>query len=819
MTTWRQQLEGFFSKLSDQIMQRPKTSLLVFVMLLAAFSTALRSVEFDPEMESFVDEQADVRVIYNEVKEQFGRNDVIMLALQGEVLTPEFLTKLISLHEYIEYELPYVSDVTSLVNAPFQQGSVDELQVLDLIDELPKNDTDVAEIERRITQNKLANEILVNEDRSMALIIIELQTYDYGQDQSEIDGEQDPFATDDFDFSATNFDSENPDPELNTELPEVSRDQVISLISMIRTELENYQDLKPVLAGMPLIDQALQNTMQSEMSFFLRLTVLLIALTLVVFFRQLNAVAAPMFAVLAALLLTISILVLTGNKIQLPLILLPSFLLAITIGDAVHLLTHFYRKIRIGDDKKSAMIHAVERTAVPMLLTSLTTAGGLLSLGIADVVPIRNLGVFAAVGVMLAFVLTICVIPAVVMILPMRKVTQKSERHSASHVMEIIANFSWRHGGKLAIAWLVVVLISLTQIANLKFSHDPMNWMPQGSEITQNTLIIDDNMSGTMTFDVVIDTGKSNGIKNLELLKKLAIWQDKLNGFKDGEVEIKGTSSIIDVVRESNRALQGGENSQYRLPNSEQLLIEELFLFENSASDELFKIVDGDFSQTKMRLVLPWNDLIHYSHLVDELQQQGAEIFGDSAKVKVTGLVAIMAGALSALITSTAFSYLIATIVIGIMMMLLLSSFGLGALAMIPNMAPIIVVMGFMHPMGIPLDMLTMLVATIAIGIAVDNTVHFTHHFRYGLEQGHTSYNAMLDAFAGAGQALLTTCIVLTVGFYVFLFSEVSSVFNLGFLCGTAFILALISNFTLTPFLLRWYYRNHQSQTTAHTGA
>ncbi len=172
-----------------------------------------------------------------------------------------------------------------------------------------------------------------------------------------------------------------------------------------------------------------------------------------------------------------------------------------------------------------------------------------------------------------------------------------------------------------------------------------------------------------------------------------------------------------------------------------------------------------------------------------------------------------MAGTISKLITTTLTSYILAAGVIALMMMALLSSVRLGLLVMIPNIAPITITMGLMYPFGIELDLLTILVATIAIGVAVDNTVHFTHHFRHGLDQGHGVHEAIQDAFLGAGQALFTTSIVLTSGFYVFLFSDVHSIFNLGFLTGSAFLLAMISNFTLTPFLLRWYYRNHKPAT------
>ena len=803
MTSWKHRLETRMAYFSLALMKKPKLAMVVIVIILLGFGQSLRYIEVDSEMENFVDASAEVRVIYSQAKEQFGRNDVVMLGLRGKVLSTQFLTDMKALQDRIETELPYIDDVTSILNTPFQKGSEDSLEVLDLVGEIPQTQPELDQVEQRIQQSPLASSIMVNVDRSMALIMIEPATYDYGSNNSTSDeGLDDLFSSDVFSDVNAVIDASVSD------LPFVTQPQLSEMLLQLDLILADYPDLNAIKAGMPAMNIALQHTMKTEMSFFIQLTIGLIALTLILFFRQLNAVVAPMLAVLMALLLTMSLLVITGNKIQVPLILLPSFLLAITIGDAVHLLTHFYRSFNSGESRLDAMFHAVQRTAIPMLLTSLTTAGGLLSLAIADVVPIRNLGIFAAIGVMLAFILTIVVIPVLVMLLPIRKAKTEQKPSLMKAGISRWSIFVWQHGGKLSLVWLVACLLAIPQIAKLNFSHDPMNWMPDNLEIVQSTRIIDQQLSGTMTLDIILDTGTRNGAKNLAFLRKVADWQERLEVYKTPTVEIKGVNSLVDVIKESNRALQGeGHNS---LPQSQQLLNEELFLFENSAADQLYQLVDSDFQKLKVTLVLPWSDILYYEAFVHELQQQGDDIFGQDTLVQVTGLIALLAGTMVALVKSIAVSYMVAAGVIAIMMMLLLNSFRLGLLTMIPNIAPILVVMGLMHPFGIELDMLTMLVATIAIGIAVDNTVHFTHHFRHGLELGHDVETAMTDAFSGAGQALFTTCIVLTVGFYVFLFSEVHSIFNLGFLCGTAFLLAMISNFTLTPYLLRWYFKNNQ---------
>jgi predicted RND superfamily exporter protein len=810
MSNWKTWLESHFVRLSELIMSHPKRFMLVFVLVLLSMGQFMRNVEFDSELENFIDERTDVRQIYNQVKETFGRNDAVMLAAQGDVLSIDFLNDLQELHERIESEIPFIEDVTSLVNAPYQKGTDDSLIVEDLLDEIPTDDASLARLAERIETSTLASSVLVNDNRSMALVMIELAVFNYSALGEAID----PFDDGGFDDAfAEDLFSENAAVSDESDVPIVTMFDTIEMMEQLKVLMAEYPDLQLVVAGMPAMNISLMNTMQTEMLFFIRLTVGLIILTLIAFFRQLNGVAGPMIAVLAALLLTMSTLVAFGGKISMPLVMLPSFLLAITIGDAVHLLTHFYRKIQEGEARFDAMRHAVQRTSVPMLLTSLTTAAGLLSLSVAEVIPIRYLGLLAGYGVIIAFVLTVTLIPALVMLMPMRKVNENSSHTAVSGWVKKLGELSWRHSGKLSLVWLIAVMLSFTQIVKLEFSHDPLNWMPEGLDIVESTRLIDRELSGTMTTDIVFRTMGENGVKKLEFLTALEAWQTELDGYKKGVVEVKGSTSIVDLIKESNRALQGGGEEHFGLPDSQSLVNEEIFLFENSASDQLYQMVDPDFQETKLTLVLPWNDLMHYDEFILGLQAEGNARFDGIADVKVTGLTALLAGTMVKLVTSMAGSYVLATGVIAVMMMALLSSVRLGLLAMVPNIAPIIVVMGLMIPFGIELDMLTMLVATIAIGVAVDNTVHFTHHFRHGLEQGHDVRTSMNDAFLGAGQALLTTSIVLSIGFYVFLFSDVHSIFNLGFLCGTAFILAMVSNFTLTPFLLRWYFRNHDKET------
>jgi predicted RND superfamily exporter protein len=812
MKQWKQGIESAVMGLARQILRHSVRFLWGFAVGIVLISQSLWWLEFDPELESFTDAESPERVLYKQVNELFGRSDVILLAIEGDVLSIDFIPQLINLHEILETELPYVESILSLVNAPHQSGQDNTLSVTDLIDTAPNTRQDLIALKQRIDSNLMAKNLLISDDHQVTLLVIEPARFNYDAVTA------DPFTDSNFDDSVFNdsvFEDtglDNSDFALesdttDTAVPYVSQANLLELLDELDRLLLQFEGLSASIAGVPPLNTAMERSMKDEMALFLMMTITLIIATLWLFFRHWSAVIAPLTAVISALLITLAFIVVFGQKIQIPLILLPSFLLAITIGDAVHLLTHFFNGYVSGVSKHKAMEYAIGRTALPMFVTSLTTSGGLLSMLIADVMPIRNLGLFSAIGVMIAFVLTVTLIPALIMVLPLSSPAKSRGHGMLDTLISKLSGIAAKYGSAIAVLWAIATIVALTQIVQLRFSHDPMNWMSEKIDIVASTQFIDKSLSGTLSVDIVIDTKEVDGIKNLALLNKVDKWQRALRTATPGDITISYVYSLVDALKETNRALHDELPSAYQLPDSQSLLVEELFLFESSAADQLYQWVDRDFQQLHVSLMVPWRDLMYYNDFLEEVQKQGTELFGDDANVLVSGMLALMANAMSQLITDTASSYSLAIIVIAVMMIWLLNSVRLGLLAMIPNIAPIIIVMGFMLPLGIKLDMLTMMVATLAIGIAVDNTVHFTHHFRTGIAQGHNSEHAMRDAFAGAGRALFTTSLVLSAGFYVFLFSGMRSAFNFGFLSGTAFLLAMVSNFTLTPYLLSLYYR------------
>ncbi|PTY38229.1 hypothetical protein BGP77_17450 [Saccharospirillum sp. MSK14-1] len=790
---------SWLDRYSDALIHTPKRILLAVLLLVAALASQLPTLTLDTNLEHFISADNPARQAYDRVKTVYGRNDVIVVGISAnDVLAASTLTQLADLHRRIEQDVPWVKRVNSLINAPYQQGQGDALLVDDLIPQ-PVATLSRADIEARLAQTPTLEGMVIDAERTFTTLVIEPFTYDF--DPTAVAQENDAFG----DAFGDDFTAVPDAAEANTTNDDfLPIGKTNELIDALQQQL-SASDLHSVVAGMPVVNQQLEQTMKTEMLTFIRLTVALIIIVLVLFFRRVSAVVAPMVAVILAIVMTFSLLALSGQAVQMPLILVPSFLLAIAVGDSVHVLTHFFNQYNAGKTRRDAMRHALGVTALPILLTSLTTAAGLATLASGDLIPIANLGVFSAIGVMLALLLTLVVLPTLMALWPLA--APKATHPSAQQMplLQRLSNVNWRFGGLFAGIWLVVVVVAMVGVLQLRFSFNPLNWMPVNSAIRQATETVDSRLSGTINMDVVIATGRDNGIKNPALLQALDDALIDLQEDTPGGVRIGHVNSLIDIVKGTHQALNEGDAAFYRLPDDAGLLAEELLLFENSGADELSRLVDSSFSETKVTLIVPWQDILAYQAFIDVVEQRLGNAVEPWAQVSVTGLLPLLSEALNAVIRTTAWSYALAALVIAVMLMLLLRSVSLGLIAMLPNLAPIIVVMGLMHRVGIPLDLFTMLVATIAIGITVDNTVHFAHHFRSALFEQRDVRRATDSAFQNAGNALLTTAVVLTAGFYVFLFSDVSSIFNFGFLSGTAFLLALLSNFTLTPVLLRWY--------------
>ena len=271
------------------------------------------------------------------------------------------------------------------------------------------------------------------------------------------------------------------------------------------------------------------------------------------------------------------------------------------------------------------------------------------------------------------------------------------------------------------------------------------------------------------------------------------------------------TVSLADVVKEINRALNDDREEAYAIPNDPHLVSQELLLFENTGTDDLEELVDTEFRIARITVRMPWRDAARYTKFFDSAEADATATLEEVGTPSMTGVLALLVRAITAVVTSMARSYLLAFAIITPMMILLLGSLRMGLLAMVPNLAPIVLTLGLMGAFGMPLDAFSLLVGGIAIGLAVDDTIHFMHNYRRYRDKGADLETAVETTLLTTGRAMLITTIVLSTGFFGFVLSSMHNLTNLGILVSFAVTTAFFADVLLAPALLALFDRDTKS--------
>ena len=560
--------------------------------------------------------------------------------------------------------------------------------------------------------------------------------------------------------------------------------------------------------------QDISAAMLRDMPRFVGLAIVSIALLLFALFRRVVAVVTPLIVVALSVTSTFGLMGWSGTSIHVPTQILPSFLLAVGIGDAVHLLTIFFERIRRGENREDALAHALGHSGLALVLTSVTTAAGLASFAGAGIAPVAALGLFAPIGVMIALALSLTLLPALIQLVPLGKPRGNAnyeEENALDRALTGLGRFSTRN--PLIIVGVSAVLIVAAAIgaSRLKLSHDPLSWLPADSSIVEGTKYIDHTLEGSVSFEILLETDEVGGIRQPDTLTRMAklgesFEQNRRDGLVAGQ-----TTSLADVVKEINRALNEDRADAYTIPTDARLVSQELLLFENTGTDDLEELVDSEFRIARIAIRMPWRDAVRYTEFLDSAEAEATTTLEDVGNPTMTGILALLARAITAVVTSMAESYLLAFAIISPLMILLLGSLRMGLLAMIPNLTPIVLTLGLMGVIGLPLDAFSLMVGGIALGLAVDDTIHFMHNYRRYRDNGADLESAVETTLLTTGRAMLITTVVLSTGFLGFVLSSMHNLTNLGILVSFAVVTAFFADVLLAPALLALFDRDTKS--------
>jgi len=801
-------LEALMGKLGGFIYDNPFKVILLVLALLAAPLAHVPQIKMDTSTEGFMHPEDPVLIEYNKFRAQFGRDERVVLALKSDnIFTLKFLNTLREIHEEIEEKVPYLDDVTSLYNVRNTRGEGDKLITDDLLEPFPTTEAEVARIKKQAMASHFYKDLLLSTDGKMTTIVIETDAYSHvgEKEVSDIDA-----FDEGFDDASTDVKKDASTGSVtDSELAEPSKERAFlsdaenhELLEVLHTIVKKYKkdNLEIYVAGSPAVNNSLKAQMQADMQKFMRLTFLIIIVFLFVMFRRASAVFYPLLVIILSLLATVGTMAWAGTAFKLPTQIVPSLLLAVSIGATVHILSIFFDKFNSTGDKREAIKYTLGHSGLAIAMTSVTTAIGVGSFSGSEVAPIADLGTFASFGVMISLLLTLTLLPALLSITKLKPKPQKASG-KLDALMKKLSVIPIRHYKGIIVASFALVALALFSASKIELSHNPLFWFQPDDYNRVSTIEIDKTMNGSVTIEVVVDSKKENGWNDPERLNKLNTFSTELEKYVDSHTHIGKVVSLATIIKETNRALHENKEEYYSIPNDANLVSQELLLFENSGSDDLEDVVDSQFSKARITIKLPWTDAVKAHDVLSYVKTEAAKAFPNDTVI-TTGMIPLLINTFAGSVHSSVTSYTIAFIAITFMMMLILGSVRIGLLSMIPNLTPIILGLLIMSVADIPLDMFTLLIGSIAIGLAVDDTIHFMHNFRrYYLESGDSS-KAIEQTFYTTGKAMVITTIVLSLGFYAYMMANMISVQNFGLLTGSVIVMALLADLLLAPALM-----------------
>ena len=802
---WRTKTELKIELFSDWLFENAKKTILIIFLLVVALGSQLPSLKIDTTTEGFLHKTDPMRVEYDIFRDQFGRDEKLMIAVKtGNIFDLNFLKKLDSFHDALESELPNIKGVDSLINARNTYGIEGELIVEPLIDSPPETEEALFKLKEIVTSNSLYENSLYSEDFTMTTVTIDTETYS----NKGLSNESDSLEFDD----GLEFDDDSLGGQ-RVYLTDAENDEIIAKTQLIMQRFDG-EDFKIYLSGSAAIAGIFKQALMNDSVVFISLMMVVIMVVLFALFRRISGVILPLACVSLTLITTVSLMSVFSAPFTMATQIMPTFLLAVVTSASIHLLAVFYKDFATTNDKKASLRYAMGHSGLAIIMTSITTAVGLWSFSFSGVAPVADLGIFASSGVMIGLVFTLVFLPALISITKVSTVNMSTDNNGQTLMDRALVGISVFATGrpKLIVSVSTVLIICAAIVAaQLRFSHFPLQWLPEDNFARIATEAVDENLKGSLTLEVIIDTGETNGLYNPELLRVIDDVSQNINSISTGNMFVGKVISYIDVIKETNRALNENREEYYAIPDDPDLIAQEFLLFESSGNDDLSSLVDANYSKARLTLKTPFIDSLEANIFIDSAQVYLDQKFGPLAKVTFTGIGTLMTVTFEEAIYSSAFSYVLAFSLITVLMVLLIGNLKIGLISMIPNILPIIFLSTIMVVFKMPLDMFTLLIGAIALGLAVDDTVHFMHNFRrYELKYNDVD-KAVRLTLLGTGRAITLTSIVLALGFLVLTFSQMNNMFDFGVLTASAILVAVLADFFLMPAIMKLIIKDKTS--------
>ena len=786
----------------------------ILVVFTIAVGAGIPQLTVDMSTESFFMENDPVKITYQQFREHFGSDEFVFIiyrARDGDLFSSRSLAALSGIHEQLAVESdanqdnpesPFsrITDVTSLINVNYLEADEYTLRSRDFVaGHYPKTDQDRVFLKNQALAHPDYVPSMLNRRGDFSVIIIDTNlgatVIPTDEDVESLIG-NDAFE----DASGT-----SPAP-LEFVRPNFWDYQTLTnaLTELLnRSAAAEHLQFYPV--GNPVIMKFFADVFTTEVSLLTLASIGFIILTFYLLFRSVRSVLSAVAIVVTAIVWTLGICGWVGATMTLMVTIIIFLTLTVGVADAVHLLSGYMYMRQEGMVHDQA-VREVFRTSGPAcFLTSITTMIGLLSLLVVPIVPLKVFGLFSGLGVFLAFVFTLLILPLTMSAEkgspPKGKTESKS--HRVQRMIRRLEPLATKAPLTVSIGFFAAAILFFWGVTMIRVDTNIGQLISPRNIIRQNMDDVEKNIGGSMNMEILVETGVTDGLKDPEILQTMGDLQAYLETAHSDLVV--STYSLSDAVKESFKALNEDRPEMYRIPETRPMLAQTLLLFEGAAPEDRTKLVTDDYENARISVRIRNRGSYEYMPYMADVQRRIDILFSllktayPDLKVRITGVFALTMKLADFVSWSQIKSFSLALAVISILFIFVFRSIKGGLISIVPNLFPILTAFGMMGFMGYSLDLDTLLVAPIAIGIAVDDTIHFLSRYRMEQMAGAEPKQAVKHTFREVGQAMVFTTVILSAGFLMFTFSQHNGLSHFGLLSATAIISAVISDLFFLP--------------------
>ena len=721
----------------------------------------------DNSLEAYFMEKDDTLAVYHQFLETFNTDQSVYILIEQESqFDPDSFALINQLSEELTRNVPYIldadKDVISLSHMDHVKGTDDALSVFK-----PKNRFDKDKAALSAFQNDLLNRPLYLDQ----LISRDTRT------------------------SSITLCITPPEDDPNW------HDAVTKAVYDVLGR-EKYQGIAIHPVGMPLLNTVYKNLTRKETLKNAIFTAIAMLILLHFFMHRIYAVILPVTVVLVGLCWVFAIMA-TYTTMNITTGIIPPLILTIGTCSAIHLLAEFRSNAIKIPDKAKALSHTMGMVGFSVFLASITTAVGFLSLAVAPIKPVRDTGIIAAAGTLITFLLSVSFLPAAISFWPLNGARKKRRNGILQTVftdcLDRMANFNIRHPKKIL---CIFILLFITAAHGISLIRVETNWLSKFDDrfqIKKDYLYVDRHMGGSQSFEILLTMDQIDAFKNPDILKQMAAFQTWLEDME----EITHTASLADLIKTIHMTFYADDAAEYRIPEDRRTIAQLLLLFELGGSKDLPKFVTANYKQAHISVRAKNTPDEKVATIFKKIEAYGKKFLAPyGITLEITGTGKLFIQTYSYIMQSQMMGFGFAFCAISFMMIFVFKSIKIGLVSMVPNLTPIILTLGFMGYAGIPLDTALVLNASIAIGIAVDDTIHFFNRYRFEYDKSGSNVKALKATFSGVGKALLFTTATLTIGFLVVGGSPMKNIAMFGLISGLTVVLAWIADMFLAPALI-----------------